>query len=459
MIYLLSFVLAISSLYIFRFTILGIPTTLLEISLYGVFFVGLLQQRALVHSTLKKYKERFTRSPAVVIFILFFLSLLFSIFISSDLKASLGAFKAWYIDGLLVCLLILFFVRTKKDYMIILGGLTLGALLVSIIGLWQYSTNHVLPDGRITSLYIYDNVVIASGGLANFVAMYLVPIIVLQIGFLCMLDKTRGKPHEISPLRFKTYTLTGIIQIALLCSLLLELIALYLTRSYGGIMALFGGVCVLGVYYLKTYTQVEVKRKIILAIIFLVILAIVLIPQLKSEKFKNLLNFDEASSSNARLQIWKASWFMAKDHPVRGVGLNNFEPVYREYIPKVVFPPLEWLVPHAHNLYLSLWLETGVMGLVSFLALMWIFLRRLIQKNNFLSIAIFASIVSILLHGFVDTPILKNDLAIIFWMLVGLGISVRNKYIINKNNLVKEESRSEERRVGKECRSRWSPYH
>ena len=26
-------------------------------------------------------------------------------------------------------------------------------------------------------------------------------------------------------------------------------------------------------------------------------------------------------------------------------------------------------------------------------------------------------------------------------------------------NLVKERSRSEERRVGKECRSRWSPYH
>ena len=30
----------------------------------------------------------------------------------------------------------------------------------------------------------------------------------------------------------------------------------------------------------------------------------------------------------------------------------------------------------------------------------------------------------------------------------------------NKNNKVKEsKTRSEERRVGKECRSRWSPYH
>ena len=30
---------------------------------------------------------------------------------------------------------------------------------------------------------------------------------------------------------------------------------------------------------------------------------------------------------------------------------------------------------------------------------------------------------------------------------------------VNFRDLCKEVSRSEERRVGKECRSRWSPYH
>ena len=29
----------------------------------------------------------------------------------------------------------------------------------------------------------------------------------------------------------------------------------------------------------------------------------------------------------------------------------------------------------------------------------------------------------------------------------------------NGNMMLREEFRSEERRVGKECRSRWSPYH
>ena len=30
---------------------------------------------------------------------------------------------------------------------------------------------------------------------------------------------------------------------------------------------------------------------------------------------------------------------------------------------------------------------------------------------------------------------------------------------VNKTDISTEKSRSEERRVGKECRSRWSPYH
>ena len=49
----------------------------------------------------------------------------------------------------------------------------------------------------------------------------------------------------------------------------------------------------------------------------------------------------------------------------------------------------------------------------------------------------------------------KNKYEIIkFDIVLGKKFDIRNY----KNSLL-EKNRSEERRVGKECRSRWSPYH
>ena len=45
---------------------------------------------------------------------------------------------------------------------------------------------------------------------------------------------------------------------------------------------------------------------------------------------------------------------------------------------------------------------------------------------------------------------------------IGFGINKANaKYLLAGYNTMgaQKRSRSEERRVGKECRSRWSPYH
>ena len=38
-------------------------------------------------------------------------------------------------------------------------------------------------------------------------------------------------------------------------------------------------------------------------------------------------------------------------------------------------------------------------------------------------------------------------------------VAVHPNWLVYFNDLVSKAERSEERRVGKECRSRWSPYH
>ena len=68
-------------------------------------------------------------------------------------------------------------------------------------------------------------------------------------------------------------------------------------------------------------------------------------------------------------------------------------------------------------------------------------------------------IVSFITEGNFKTDKYKKEFNLLFELSIILDIS---KIFINKINIEIIKvfiNRSEERRVGKECRSRWSPYH
>lgn len=66
-----------------------------------------------------------------------------------------------------------------------------------------------------------------------------------------------------------------------------------------------------------------------------------------------------------RLAHWQAALDMARDHLWLGVGFGNYEPAYPEY------DLINWPYPlgHAHNYYLNLLAEIGVIGLIAYLIL------------------------------------------------------------------------------------------
>lgn len=66
-----------------------------------------------------------------------------------------------------------------------------------------------------------------------------------------------------------------------------------------------------------------------------------------------------------RLAHWQAALAMAEDHPWWGVGFGNYEPAYADYA------LINWPYPlgHAHNYYLNLLAETGVVGLLAYVVL------------------------------------------------------------------------------------------
>ncbi|MFP4322402.1 MAG: O-antigen ligase family protein [Anaerolineales bacterium] len=67
-----------------------------------------------------------------------------------------------------------------------------------------------------------------------------------------------------------------------------------------------------------------------------------------------------------RLAHWQAAQGMAQDYPWFGVGFGNYEVAYAEYA------LINWPNPlgHAHNYYLNLLAETGIIGLLGY-SVMW----------------------------------------------------------------------------------------
>ncbi len=78
-----------------------------------------------------------------------------------------------------------------------------------------------------------------------------------------------------------------------------------------------------------------------------------------------------------RLAHWQAAFSMIDDRPWLGVGLGNYAAAYDRY--RLVNWPNA--LGHAHNIYLNVWAETGLFGLVTYFALwgsvVWITLRGL----------------------------------------------------------------------------------
>ena len=63
------------------------------------------------------------------------------------------------------------------------------------------------------------------------------------------------------------------------------------------------------------------------------------------------------------------------------------------------------------------------------------------------------------IHDFIDT-LVSLTAAFVLGTLIGAERQYRQRTAgLRTNVLVAVGARSEERRVGKECRSRWSPYH
>ncbi|MBI3115170.1 MAG: O-antigen ligase family protein [Candidatus Kerfeldbacteria bacterium] len=372
---------AVLPMYLIRFSVGAIPTTLLELGLYAAtlgIIARLLHERKLRAIIVQGWRAFGSyRWPMIVLLG----SGLLSAVLSSDVRAGLGAWKAWYFDAALFGFLVVLYRRHVWPWLI--GGLASGSSVISLWGVWEYVARHAqLQDGRLNSVF----------GTPNYHALLTVPIIVLLLGLAFRERRPR---------------------LWLVAAVAANLLALYFTFSYGGYVALASGVAVLGLFS-------RVYRKYVVIIAALVVVVGFL--QIGTDKFRRLGDFTGRSSAHVRVQIWQASWRIIREHPLVGIGPGNFEPAYREAIPHIVFPPLEWLVALPHSFPLAVASQTGLVGVAAFVWLLAAFFRAARQRRDWLGATLTAAMVALLVHGLVDTPYFKNDLALLFFALLSLSL-------------------------------------
>ncbi len=128
-----------------------------------------------------------------------------------------------------------------------------------------------------------------------------------------------------------------------------------------------------------------------------------------------------------RFPIWRSSLRMIQDHPLTGVGLDQFLYQYwRRYVEPVGWP--ERYTSHPHNLVLDVWLSLGILGVVAFVFLAVVVALDArgdgsVWATRGFELAGLSALVAGMVHGLVDNAYFLPDLAVMTWLLIALSTS------------------------------------
>ncbi|MDO8499068.1 MAG: O-antigen ligase family protein [bacterium] len=367
--------------YLIRPTIFGLPTTILEIAFGALFLVWIIKyfktDKDVIVGFLKEHKF-FTTC-----FIIFFLASTSGIFISDMWWYSLGQWRAYFLEPMILFLIIL----GRRDEIRetdLVTPLTVSSLSVSLLAIWQKVMGSGFPpslwddflDGRVVSFFTTPNAI----------GLYLAPILFLPI----ILMKDRNQKW------------------LAVAAMPLAVTAILFSRSIGAWLALAVGV--LAFVWLMGF------KKLVVGAVLLVLIIPVMFPFVSKV-------FGGKSGAN-RLMLWSYSQEFLTASPknfVFGAGIRQFfrkvqKPHYdAEELERLIYP---------HNIFLNFWTEIGLAGMLSFVGLFGFGLyaaAKKIKQNRILGSVLVVALLVFFVHGLVDVPYFKNDLAFLFWIIFSLA--------------------------------------
>ncbi len=331
---------------------------------------------------------------------------------------ALRAWRWWIVEPVLFYGLIWWYGRVGLWRGRILAAWLGTGVVVALIGLLQVAGVNLVP--LLTSQPCFSDAVVATEAVRRATSVYCHPNNMgLALGrvwpVLLALGLTMSGSLEdgIQPLvrRYQRPLL-----IALAGGVLLGLVVSF---SKGAYIGAAGALLVLG--YL-------LRRRWLLVLMAVAVVLVITFGLVKGVERLNPLG----GSSEARVELWQSAVMMLRDHPVLGVGLDQFlrlrDPAQgSHYIAPEAAATNERFASHPHNVVLDTLLQTGWLGL---LALGWLIIRavqrglqRLPHVQGWecgLLAGLIAALVAALLHGLVDNFYFVSDLAFNFWLIIAL---------------------------------------
>jgi O-antigen ligase len=372
-------------LYSVRWSYGPLPTTLLEnlvLATIALYLVARGRERLL----------RPFRTPYDIGIALLLLSGLISVFVAKDHRAALGLYRAYFIEPVVLFYVATDVLRLRSHFRTLLLGLGIGTSIFAVMNVVVFAAaafqNTVHFGAPPSAIYTSSNAV----------AMFLEPPAAFAIGLVLFADERRDR------------------LMALAWALILA-VAFVLTFSRGGYLAL-------AIYGVLTVIKVrpDLRRPLLIggiAVAVVVLLTVVLAsttPLMKSRFSYRALNY----TLQTRAAIFTATLSIIAAHPILGVGLGGY--VYNLHGFLEIYP---------HDVYMTFWVELGLLGLIAFL---YIFVKLGVSAWRALSLAsgfekallwgVVGTVVTWAVHGIVDSPYWKNDMAVEFWLVVAIAVAV-----------------------------------
>lgn len=141
-------------------------------------------------------------------------------------------------------------------------------------------------------------------------------------------------------------------------------------------------------------------------------------------------------SLTIRFYLWQGAYSMLRDNML-GVGFSTFPKAYapyRVYTEDNDRKGFADIPLYPHNMLLNFWSEIGIVGAFLFFWLCYYAMHVAIpSRNHPFALGLIGAFLYTLVHGITDVPYFKNDLAIMFWVLLALAVAFSKKKVTADN--------------------------